>query len=52
VAELVAISGAEHVFWKPDDLRVFEYDAGFDRHPPVAVVEAAIAAAETRRSAA
>src|SRR5258705_6906125 len=38
VGELVAICGAEHVFWQPDDLRVFEYDAGFDRHPPIAVV--------------
>ena len=26
------------MFWQRDDLRVFEYDAGFDRHPPVAVV--------------
>jgi len=38
IAELVAICGPDHVFWQPDDLRVFEYDAGFDRHPPVAVV--------------
>src|SRR5439155_813228 len=38
VSELVAICGPEHVFWRPDDLRVFEYDAGFDRHPPIAVV--------------
>src|SRR5258705_10531348 len=38
VRELVAICGAEHVFWQSDDLRVFEYDAGSDAHPPIAVV--------------
>jgi glycolate oxidase len=26
------------VFWRPEDLLVWEYDAGFDRHPPTAVV--------------
>ncbi len=25
------------MFWRPEDLLVFEYDAGFDRHPPSAV---------------
>ncbi|MFN2520437.1 MAG: FAD-binding oxidoreductase [Candidatus Limnocylindria bacterium] len=25
------------MFWRPEDLIVFEYDAGFDRHPPSAV---------------
>jgi glycolate oxidase len=26
------------VFWRPEDTMVFEYDAGFDRRPPLAVV--------------
>ena len=30
--------GAENVFWRPADLMVFEYDAGFDRAAPAAVV--------------
>lgn len=34
--ELVAICGRDNVFIG-DDLLVFEYDASFDRHPPVAV---------------
>jgi glycolate oxidase len=38
VRELERTCGAENVFWRPEDLLVFEYDAGFDRHPPAAVV--------------
>ncbi len=38
VRELVGICGEPYVFWKPEDLVVFEYDAGFDRRPPLAVV--------------
>ena len=38
VDDLVAIAGVEHVFSAPEDLLVFEYDAGFDRHAPAAVV--------------
>ncbi len=38
IADLVAACGADNVFWKPEDVMVFEYDAGFDRHPPTAVV--------------
>ncbi|MDQ2951287.1 MAG: FAD-binding oxidoreductase, partial [Chloroflexota bacterium] len=26
------------MFWRPEDTMVFEYDAGFDRNPPLAVV--------------
>ncbi len=36
--ELVAICGEAYVFWRPEDVLVFGYDAGFDRHPPLAVV--------------
>ena len=38
IAELERICGRENVFWRPEDLIVFEYDAGFDRQPPSAVV--------------
>lgn len=38
IEELQRICGAENVFWRPEDLLVFEYDAGFDRQPPSAVV--------------
>ncbi len=38
VRELVAICGEQNVFWLPEDTLVFEYDAGFDRRPPLAVV--------------
>lgn len=38
VARLVAICGRENVFSTPEDLLVFEYDAGFDRRRPAAVV--------------
>ena len=38
VRELIAICGDANVFWKPEDTIVFEYDAGFDRRPPLAVV--------------
>lgn len=38
VDDLERICGAGHVFWRPEDLLVFEYDAGFDRQPPSAVV--------------
>jgi glycolate oxidase len=38
VARLEAICGPENVFSSPEDLLVFEYDAGFDRRPPTAVV--------------
>ena len=38
VAELERICGKDNVFWRPEDLIVFEYDAGFDRQPPSAVV--------------
>jgi glycolate oxidase len=37
-ARLEAICGRENVFSSPEDLLVFEYDAGFDRRPPAAVV--------------
>jgi glycolate oxidase len=37
VQRLVQICGEENVFWRPEDLLVWEYDAGFDRHPPTAV---------------
>ncbi|MDQ3400162.1 MAG: FAD-binding oxidoreductase, partial [Chloroflexota bacterium] len=43
VAELQRICGQDNVFWRPDDLIVFEYDAGFDRQPPSAVVVPATA---------
>jgi glycolate oxidase len=38
VHELVAVCGEANVFWRPEDTSVFEYDAGFDRRPPLAVV--------------
>lgn len=38
IGELERICGAENVFSRPEDLLVFEYDAGFDRQPPSAVV--------------
>src|SRR5213593_4292620 len=38
VERLAAICGRENVFSSPEDLLVFEYDAGFDRRPPAAVV--------------
>ncbi|MBI2772923.1 MAG: FAD-binding protein [Chloroflexi bacterium] len=38
VSKLQTICGRENVFSEPEDLLVFEYDAGFDRHPPSAVV--------------
>ena len=38
IDDLAAIAGIEHVFSAPEDLLVFEYDAGFDRHAPAAVV--------------
>ncbi|HLQ05329.1 MAG TPA: FAD-linked oxidase C-terminal domain-containing protein [Verrucomicrobiae bacterium] len=31
------------MFWRPEDTLVFEYDAGFDRRPPLAVVVPATA---------
>src|SRR5437773_3283452 len=34
---LQEICGHENVFWRPEDLLVWEYDAGFDRRPPTAV---------------
>ncbi|MDQ2913839.1 MAG: FAD-binding oxidoreductase, partial [Chloroflexota bacterium] len=37
VVRLQKICGDENVFWRPEDLIVWEYDAGFDRHPPTAV---------------
>src|SRR5207253_4232539 len=38
VRRLEEICGNENVFWRPEDLLVWEYDAGFDRRPPAAVV--------------
>lgn len=38
VGRLVSICGRDNVFSAPEDLVVFEYDAGFDRRPPAAVV--------------
>ena len=38
IQRLVAICGSENVLSEPADLLVFEYDAGFDRRPPKAVV--------------
>ena len=38
VAELAGICGEANVFWRPEDTLVYEYDAGFDRRPPLAVV--------------
>src|SRR2546427_9699510 len=38
VRRLQEICGNEYVFWRPEDLLVWEYDAGFDRRPPSAVV--------------
>ena len=37
VVRLQEICGEDNVFWRPEDLIVWEYDAGFDRHPPTAV---------------
>jgi len=37
VVRLQQICGEENVFWRAEDLLVWEYDAGFDRHPPTAV---------------
>src|SRR3989454_2341256 len=37
VVRLQEICREENVFWRPEDLLVWEYDAGFDRHPPTAV---------------
>src|SRR5256885_2549241 len=34
---LQEICGDENVCWRPEDLLVWEYDAGFDRRPPTAV---------------
>ena len=34
---LQEICGDDNVFWRAEDLLVWEYDAGFDRHPPSAV---------------
>jgi glycolate dehydrogenase FAD-linked subunit len=34
---LQEICGEDNVFWRPEDLIVWEYDAGFDRRPPTAV---------------
>src|SRR5256886_3734679 len=38
VHRLREICGHDYVFWRPEDLLVWEYDAGFDRRPPSAVV--------------
>ncbi len=38
IDRLVSICGRENVLSAPEDLLVFEYDAGFDRRPPAAVV--------------
>ena len=35
--ELSAICGEANVFWRAEDTIVFEYDAGFDKRPPLAV---------------
>lgn len=37
VRELISVCGSANVFWQREDLSVFEYDAGFDMHPPLAV---------------
>jgi len=37
VRRLIEICGDENAFWRPEDLLVWEYDAGFDRRPPTAV---------------
>src|SRR5256885_6390970 len=37
VARLSEICGEANVFWRPEDLLVWEYDAGFDRRPPTAL---------------
>jgi glycolate dehydrogenase FAD-linked subunit len=37
VQRLQEICGDDNVFWRAEDLLVWEYDAGFDRHPPSAV---------------
>ncbi len=53
IDRLEAICGRENVFSSPEDLLVFEYDAGFDRRPPAAVVVPATAeeVAEVMRAA-
>ncbi|MBI2323670.1 MAG: FAD-binding protein [Chloroflexi bacterium] len=38
IDRLVSICGRENVLSTPEELIVFEYDAGFDRRPPSAVV--------------
>jgi glycolate oxidase len=38
IERLEGICGREHVLSSPEDLLVFEYDAGFDRNAPSAVV--------------
>src|SRR5439155_24521534 len=37
VTRLQEICGNDNVFWRDEDLVIWEYDAGFDRHPPSAV---------------
>lgn len=37
VRRLQEICGEEYVFWRPEDLLVWEYDAGLDRRSPTAV---------------
>ena len=37
IRELQSICGERNVFWREEDTLVFEYDAGFDRRPPLAV---------------
>ena len=37
VRDLESICGERNVFWREEDTLVFEYDAGFDRRPPLAV---------------
>jgi glycolate oxidase len=43
IERLEGICGREHVLSSPEDLLVFEYDAGFDRNAPSAVVVPATA---------
>jgi glycolate oxidase len=38
VRRLQEICGEDYVFWRAEDLLVWEYDAGFDRRPPAAAV--------------
>ena len=37
IRQLQKICGDKNVFWRPEDLLVWEYGAGFDRRPPTAV---------------